>query len=188
MSSKRGTRSSKELEKQYYIKELKEHFVNSYVNWQQVSNVTGYKKSRGSSASTNYSRYFRIMVLNIILWRFWCHYLEYKIPLKDSENLEKWLCARDKAANQYWMPLMFKLSGNSEQKQSSFCHISLHGLSNTSRNHCLRMQFTVPSTDLRDGLKIYHAKKKPTVKDTVGWHMSGCEIYKSVSFQQSLEC
>lgn len=35
---------------------------------------------------------------------------------EDSENLEKSLCARDKARTEYWLPVIFELSGRTALK------------------------------------------------------------------------
>uniref|UniRef100_A0A3Q4I6Z1 Reverse transcriptase domain-containing protein n=1 Tax=Neolamprologus brichardi TaxID=32507 RepID=A0A3Q4I6Z1_NEOBR len=70
------------------------------------------------------------------------HQLEHIISSKDSDDLEKSLCARDKAENKYWIPGIFGSSGSAALKT---CLImswkSLHRLGNTSR----KTQFTEPS-------------------------------------------
>lgn len=77
--------------------------------------------------------------VNVKLWRLWIsHHLK---CIKPSEFHQKSLCARDKAENQYWTSMIFWPSGMILSRKS------LHGLGNTSRNHRLWRQFTVPSTN-----------------------------------------
>lgn len=51
------------------------------------------------------------------LWRH-SHHLQYKIASKESEYLEKSLCARDNAKNLHWMPLIFWPSGIKQRRDS----------------------------------------------------------------------
>lgn len=50
----------------------------------------------------------RIIFFNIKLWRLWIsHHLQYIIS-NNSQNLKKCVCIRDKAKNQYSMPMIFR--------------------------------------------------------------------------------
>lgn len=53
------------------------------------------------------------MLLNVKFQRFWgFHHLQYIILLKYSQNGEKSLYERYEAENQYWMPVILGLSGD----------------------------------------------------------------------------
>lgn len=59
---------------------------------------------------------FRIVLLSVTLQRLRIsHHPQHITSSKESENL----CARDKAENQYWMPMIFRPSGI---KKAGFCH------------------------------------------------------------------
>ncbi len=73
---------------------------------------------------------------------------------KDSENLEKSLCVRDRAEDLCWMPVVFGPSDDTASLIGMILSLtSLNGPRNTSRNRVI----------CRCQLKLYHAKMKPYV-------------------------
>ena len=109
-------------------KKLEEHVAFKYVDWHQISNMIGHKNrtlERQSLSEVKIARdsaickkiFKQIVEQTMRLVRRLCifHYIQYMISLKDSENLEPSLCARDMDENQY---LMYRSSCGAALKTS----------------------------------------------------------------------
>ena len=99
-----------------------------------------------------------IILCKSVCYLYLCTSTEHNI-IKDSENQEECLCTEDKSKGWNWMCVIFRTSGSTALKTGTILYwTSLHGVRNTSRNHCLWTQFTVQKWKCK--LKLYHAKKK----------------------------
>ncbi len=101
------------------------------------------------------------MFLNVKLQRL-CksHHLQCITSLKDSENLEKSLCVRDKAEDLCWMPVVFGPSDTASLIGMILSLTLLNGPRNTSRKQSVN---TIHRAICRCQLKLYNAKRKPYV-------------------------
>ncbi len=107
---------------------LGEHLATDEVNWLQVCNMISYKsdvlerqslRKDGQRLSILWKcvkwlwNTLKTMFLNVKLQRLYkSHHLQCIRSSKDSKNLEKFLCVRDKTEDLYWMPVVFRPSDN----------------------------------------------------------------------------
>ncbi len=90
------------------------------------------------------------------------HHLQCIKSSKDSEKLEKSLCARDKDKDLCWILMVFRPSDDTASLISMILSLTLlNGPRNTSRNHC--RENPIHCAICRCQLKLYHAKRKPYV-------------------------
>lgn len=113
-------------------KQMEEHFVTNWINWQKVSNMICCQRTK--TASTNWRIVLEWCTSKINLLRLWVsHHLQSTTILNDSK------CPRDNVDNHYWMPVPFSPSSNTALKTDRFMLFwkSLHGFRNTCWYYCL---------------------------------------------------